>query len=88
MSLHFIKELPAKRHGNQHKLDGIANAMRKRPNEWAAIKTYTKQKRKSAYVYVSNARRGKIKALDPANGFEFQLVSEPTKTTVFARYVQ
>lgn len=87
MSLHFIKELPQKRHGNQLKLDEIAAALKARPNEWAGIKTYPKTRRRSAYTYVSNARRGKIKALAPGLGFEFQVISEPTKTTVFARYV-
>jgi hypothetical protein len=88
MSLHFIKELPQKRHGNQVKLDEIATALKARPAEWAAIRTYPKPRRKSAYTYISNVRRGKVKALDPKQGFEFQVISEPTKTVVYARYIK
>ena len=92
MNIEFIEELPPKSRrdsGIYPSATNVAAALRGAEGRWAKIRTYAPDKKMGGYVFASQCRTGKNKALSPASGFEVETrVDKETKELhVYARFV-
>lgn len=91
-AIKFVDELPPRLRNRENKYAPtavVAEALRQNEGQWALIRTYSKDKKAGGYVFASQCRSGKHKALAPDSGFEVEtrLDTETKELNVYARFV-
>lgn len=91
MTIEFVNELPAAKSNRTYKYTPsgqVAETLKSRPNTWAHIRTYEEHRKGGGYVFCSQCRNGKIKALSPAAGYEVAArLNDDGSLAIYARYV-
>lgn len=90
MSIEFVTELPARRRTSENRFTpsaSVADMLRSNPNRWAVIRKYDKDGKNAGYVFASQCRNGRIKALAPSAGFEVESRLVGDELHIFARFV-
>lgn len=86
----FVNELPvatSKRIYKYTPTAQVALVLKDHPNQWAKIRSYSEDRKASGYVFVSQCKAGKMRALSPILGFEVVSRASEDGLDIYARYV-